>query len=373
MVNNTSDRKHVRELEIARQVKSVFEELPAVALMNFIANLERNLLAAAIEAPGPEVPQPSIRQQWATKNRWGSLSSMADVQAVVPPVIDTESAAPSKDSQDRLDLVVPIPPLVILGRLVTSLVFEFKLRARDQDQLTRYSLQAANSLVISISGEGSVPPIERSTDDPAIFWLSQTWEHFYFAVQELLSDPRDRLLPALTAPADLLFAFDYRIAGQDRLTFTCERLLTVIQDQSLLPNRNLTLVVPIGGPASETIAHDPPYYAHPERWQAGYRYIAMISGNVLVAVYEVSQTALTERREGGAPEPPEGFPQDEWDRLCSDIPLRVALLQKLSDEKLPVGNKYAERSAGGRLKTFTFSHRYLEDLEDLTRFFRDLA
>lgn len=380
MNQKTHVQKHVRELELAQQLKSVFQELPVSALLNLVANLADGV-AAAVRSTVPEGGETAVASKAeATVVSTGWTSTEHHVQYFNPPEVMTEVRVPQDPSKlegnaDRLDLVVPVPPFTLLERVITCLVFELKLGGRDEGQLTRYAQRLDNSIVISVSKEVGFPPVEyQKGGSPGTwpYWVCQGWDHLYYALQELLSgDPRHRVT-LVDDPGDLLLNFDYRIPGQDRLTFTCERLMETIEARNLLANRQLTLVVPEGGQARASLDHDPPYYEHSAGWQSGYRYVAVVRGNVLVSIYEVLESVTTNHVSGAPPAMPPTLKDNLlWTTLTMRQQQRVSVLDSLNPSTLstlPIGKKYSAMGAI-RPKTFVFSHRYLDCLTDLNRFF----
>lgn len=384
----SSEKKHVRELELARQLASVFQELPAKALMNFSTTLADSVRFYA-EAENEDVNDGrSVESVQREDHKGWTTLKQRDVQLVTAPAIACEVSLPK--SQERLDVVVPIAPLVLAcGRIVTSLVFELKLGSRDKRQLESYARQLSESLVISISRDDVISPIEQDPKscgavnsysgikDP--YWVCQTWDHLYFALQDLLSGDPQRRVSIIDPLDDLLFGFDHKIPGQDRLTFICERLLGAIEERNLLSSRNLTLVVPIGKNAKKSLGNTPPYYAHGIAWRSGYRYIACVEAHKLDSVYVVLESHSTARIDGKVPLRPDSFAdkrnQALWEHLCAGEELRVSLLSKMEEGEavrlgVPIGKEYREVGEKKRRKTFVLSHRYFDHISELGKYFK---
>lgn len=350
-----------RELEIARRFRQIIDGLPNIALNNLVANLvEVSGLGAQPVAAGEAV---TISRSWTTTTAAERLQFQSHPEVAVEVV-------PSGRTVDRFDLVVPIPIVRLFGNSVTCLIFEFKLGRRDCAQLKRYCELAPNALVISVSMDpNGDEPIERPKEGGRP-WIHQTWEHVYFALQSLLSGDATPRIARIDEPGDLLLNFDHRVAGQDRLAFAIESFLSLIVERNLLPNRTLTLVIPVGGNAASSLQHGPPYYAHSDSWQSGYRFLVAIRGNEIQAVYSVEESVSTERIDGVGPPCPSGLDKELWARLCRDEVLRVSVLKDVSQEHVSIlGARFREKGPTGRTKTFTQTHRYLASLDELSRYF----
>lgn len=372
ITNANQDKKSKsRELEIARRFRQIIDGLPVIALHNLLTNL-----CDAVEQFNN--PEPNTKSQ-TSKRRW-TQSEGQSIQFPSPVEVAVEVLPSSGDNQDRFDLVVPIPPVTLRTKLVTSLIFEFKLGERDKGQLKRYSRLAPSSVVVSISVDdaGSGELIEEAPDEDNVhrWWIHQTWEHVYFALQSMLSGDAEPRIVTIDEPDDLALKLDHRIAGQDRLAFSVESFLTLLIERNLLPNRSLTLVVPMGNHAVHSLNFrnlnnvKQPYYAHPDTWKAGYRYLVAIKNNTVQAIYSVDDSVTTGLV---LPEPPAGLDPKEWNRLCEDQSLRVSMLKSLNaDQNYAhyLGKTYVSVGPAGRNRTFTQTHRYLERLDDIGNYFK---
>lgn len=358
------------ELEFARNVRDVLTSLPYQALLNFLGWLEDPSEAWLKKKPLNEKSKTSPDNVGGNR-RWVKSSS-GDMEFFDAASLPVEVCPSDAKSVRRFDLVVPVPPRNIGDRLVTSIVFEFKLGEHDPVQLKDYAGLAPSSLVISIAKDApGVEPFQCDKHSPKAWWICQNWEHLYFALSNLLSaDARSRVTP-LDPPDNLLLGFDHMIPGQDQLTFFVEKLLYQIHERDLLNPQGLTLIVPKGKHAQLTL---PAYYAHPKSWRSGYQYLVVIEGNILLDVYEVTKSMTTDRIADEPPKKPDKFDDEVWQELIRDDSLRISILKKMSaiDEKIVdvVKRKYKSNSTpSGRAASFTQGHRYLNSLDELRKYF----
>ena len=103
-----------RELEIAKRFHQIVDLLPVIAINNMLANL----------ADAVELEMLSGQPRQGMPNRRWSAPSSPIIQFQSPPKVATE-VVPMGVARDRFDLVVPIPPVEVLGFVATSLIFEF--------------------------------------------------------------------------------------------------------------------------------------------------------------------------------------------------------------------------------------------------------
>ena len=352
-----------RELEFARHFREILEAIPYATLLKFCASLAESIAGD------------SAREANFSSREWRESEENAFLH-LVPPQIAIEVTPPaSTKSLERFDLVVAVPPFEVFGRAICTLIFEFKLGNYDEKQLKSYAQLSPNSLVISIAKEipGQGPIVEQhDAAGTSLQWVCQTWEHLFHALRSMMSgDPQPRI-SAPEEPGDLLLFFNDRIPGQDRLTFTIERFLNLIEARNLLPNRTLTLVVPKGKHSAVSLAAPTPYYAHSKGWRPGYRYIAVVQGNRLEEIHEVLDSVTTERIGDEAPAKPRGLDEGVWKDLCKDDSLRVSTLAP-TNVTVPLGKKYVKVGPNGRAITFTFSHRYIDSPDELANFFSSPA
>lgn len=345
-----------RELELARRFTRVVDLVPVSGWHSFVRNLVQGLTG---------------EDSSASAQRWGVTPKTA-AEFVWPVENVTELPPRVGASENRFDVVLPTAPFVVEERLFTSIVVEFKLGTRNRLQLEKYAAAAPHSLVVSISTDtAGDQPLERNGSK---FWVHQTWEHVYYALHAMLSADAGSRVVAVEEPDDLLLKFDTKIAGQDKLSFELESFLELIVDRGLLPDRNLTLVVPVGKNAAPTLMHSPPYYAHPATWTPGYRYLVSIKGNTVLDVYEVRSSKTTAAGAGETNPPPDGIEEGLWKHLCEDTTLRVSVLDSISGAdqtaRSLVQKKYVNPTGTGRNRTFTQTHRYFSELGDLAAYFR---
>jgi hypothetical protein len=357
---------NARETEIARRLALIIDRLPIRALHSFLQNLNDGVDAAtdANRADGVMQQQSINGRQWQTATVEGELQFSKSV-AVGVEVMPLE-----KESLDRFDLVVPVPPIFIGGMLTTSVVFEFKLGPHHPDQLMRYSRLSPNSTVISIEmGTVTEAIMPGELGRPIVL---QNWEHLYYALQSMLSGDAQPRVVAVDEPDDLLLKFDHRVAGQDRLAFEIESFLQLIIDRGLLPNRNLVLVVPRGVNAAETLGYTSPYYCHPETWKSGYRYLVVIYRNEVEKIYRVKESVTTDRVGGQLPPAPNGI-ETRWPTIASVGGLRVSMLEEDTEWGNYIGKKYVSHGPKGGARAFTMSHRYVEHPSLLANYFNKNA
>jgi hypothetical protein len=355
-------RIKARETEIARRLLHVLERLPVRAMQNFVQNLADSIPRVL------EEPASGAKGKWVAHVLNGTVLLPWDCFAHV------EIVKAAEGTQERLDLVLPTAPVLVGGRLITSLVFEFKLHSYQLAQLTAYAAALPNSLLVSISKqEHGVEQIALNTSGATVVF--QTWEHLYFAFARMLSgDPAPRLV-RVDEPPDLLLNFDHRVAGQDRVSFEIESFLELLLNRDLLPNRDLVLVVPRGAAAQSTLQHTPPYYRHPESWRAGYRYVVSIYRNRIEDIFEVVHSITTDRVDDTPPPAPIGFAAKEWeDDIASSPGSRISVLKPLdsSDPHLGIflGRQYEKVGPKGRPAAFVQTHRYLDHPLDLGDHFK---
>ena len=351
------------ELEFARNVRDVFAQLPYQALLNLLRGVEDSIGEYADDkAPVKQSTKNTVNpiRPWLTHEE--------KLQYYRHATLPVEALPLDGEKQNRFDLVIPIPPRQMSGKLITSIIFEFKLGPHDPTQLQTYANLAPNSLVVSIAKDDPVVGPIRSNNGN--LWIIQTWEHLYFALRNLLSSDAQSRSSEIAPPECGLLDFDYRAPGADRLTFIIEKLLTHIEVRDLLPLPGLTLVVPRGKYARETL---PYFYAHPNGWRAGYKYLAVISGNVLEKVYKVTCSYTSEELPDGSQSRPKGLSPGAWQYLLDEASsLRVSMLDELMDDpnvNAAISKKFIKRSASGRATSFTQSHRYVNTLEELSKIF----
>lgn len=356
-----STRVNARETEIARRLWHVIERLPIRALQNFMRNL-RDGVDETSERPEAN------RIRWATH-----VATSSPICILRDPIARVEVSPEAEGSTDRFDLVIPTPPVIIAGQLVTSITFEFKLGSYDSSQLQRYALALKNSVLLSVSKEavGLDQIFKLDGTTPVVF---QTWEHLYFALHGMLSGDAGPRVEKVDEPADLLLKFDHRLAGQDRVSFEIESFLELLISRDLLPNRDLVLVVPRGLLASETLQASPPYYRHPDSWRPGYRYLVTVYRNQIQDIFEVTNSVTTDSVDGTVPPAPNGMNPKEWEEEIAASPgSRVSVLRRLTalDPILGtyVNQKYYKPGPKGRAAAFTQTHRYVEHPEDLGNYF----
>lgn len=356
-------RIKARETELARRLLLVLERLPHRALQNLVQNLAdalHRMLNLIEEAPG--------RGRWQSHTTTGRLSIVKGCYARL------EIAPRDEGTQERLDLVLPIAPIIVGSRLVTSIVFEFKIGPYQLDQLDRYAAVLPNSLIISISRQ--TDGFEQQVRDTAgAVIVFQTWEHLYFSLAQMLSGDAAPRLVRVDEPVDLLLNFDHLVAGQDRVAFEIESLLELLLDRDLLPNRNLVLVVPQGEHAASTLQDHPPYYRHPDSWRAGYKYLVTIKGNQIKGIFEVVHSATTDRVDGTFPPPPPGVRAKTWEEEIAATPgSRVSILRKLDATDQVLGpyldRRYDRTGPKGHTAAFVQTHRYIEHPDELKYFFK---
>lgn len=357
---------NARETEIARRLALIIDRLPIRALHSFLQNLNDGVDAAidADRADGVMQKQSVSGRQWQTARVEGEL------QFPKPIAVGVEVMPSEKESQDRFDLVVPVPPILIGGKLTTSIVFEFKLGPHRPDQLMRYSGLSPNSTVISIEMDTVLKTIMPGEHGRPI--VLQNWEHLYYALQSMLSGDAQPRVVAVDEPDDLLLKFDHRIAGQDRLAFEIESFLELIIDRGLLPNRNLVLVVPRGPDAAETLGYTSPYYCHPESWTSGYRYLVVIYRNEVEKIYRVKESVTTDSVGGQLPPAPSGI-ETIWPTIANVGGLRVSVLEADKEWGRYIGKKYVSHGPKGGARAFTMSHRYVEHPSLLANYFNEEA
>lgn len=352
-----------RETEIARRLAQIFERLPLRALNSLLQNLIEGLNELTEVAKGS-----------TTRRRWVDVPQKngASVQISSPLAIAVEVSPQSEESLRRFDLVVPIPPLLYNRRLVTSLIFEFKLGVHNEEQLREYAGLAPNSLIISIATSGKSTETKTHLGVGQLIVL-QSWEHLYFALQSMLSGDAQPRITSSAEPDDLLLNFEHRLAGQDRLAFEIESFLQLLILRSLLPNQDLVLIVPEGAYAKTTLTHSPPYYRHPASWRQGYAWLIAISRNEVVGIYRVLESSSTDLVNGILPPPPDSLSDKEWQAAASVAGSTVSVLEKLDKTHSRLGRflgaKYDRKREGKTPAPFTMSHRYLENPEALVAYF----
>lgn len=354
-----------RETEIARRLALIFDRLPLIALHSFLQNLNDGVDTAANYDKGNRIPP----YRHFNARQWQTAEAISRLQFPEPLAVVVEVTPSNKDSRDRFDLVIPIPAILIGGKLATSLIFEFKLGAHDPAQLKKYSVLSPNSIVISIELGAVQTAVTKG--DLGLPIVLQNWEHLYYALQSMLSgDAQPRVVP-VEEPDDLLLNFDHRVAGQDRLAFEIESFLQLIIDRGLLPNRNLVLVVPRGTNAAETLSSASPYYRHPDSWESGYRYLVVIYGNTIQNIYKVTESVTTDHVDGLLPPSPKGIEAD-WQDIASAGGSRVSMLEAdLILEQRYKGKKYVSHGPKGGARAFTMSHRYVQHPDLLANYFKE--
>lgn len=357
---------NARETEIARRLAQIIDRLPIRALHSFLQNLKDGVDAAtdAERADGIMQQQSISGRQWQTAEVRGAL------QFTKPVAVGVEVMPEKEGCQDRFDLVVPIPPILIGEKLTTSIVFEFKLGPHHPDQLKRYSELSPNSTVISIEMGDVLRAITLGNLKRPI--VLQNWEHLYYALQSMLSGDAQPRIVAVNEPDGLLLKFDHRVAGQDRLAFEIESFLQLIIDRGLLPNRNLVLVVPRGSDAAETLAYTCPYYCHPESWKSGYRYLVVIYRNQVMNIYRVRESVTTDPVGGELPPAPKGI-ETMWPTIASVGGLRVSTLDADPEWALYIGKRYVSHGPNEGTRAFTMSHRYVDHPSLLANYFNQDA
>jgi hypothetical protein len=357
--------KHARETEIARRLALLLERVPLKALHNLLANLSDGIAEALAETQSQQTPN-------ATRGWKSHDDPSGSIQFLSPCSLSVEVVPQAVTYLDRFDLAMPIPPSVIAGRVITSIVFEFKLHLHNLKQLQKYAGgMAPNSLIVSVSKEATLAQLVRVNDESPIVF--QTWEHLYFALQSMLSGDAAPRVAGIEEPADLLLKFDHRVAGQDRLAFEIESFLELLLTRDLLPSRELVLAVPLGAHAKETLKQSPPYYVHSDSWRAGYRYLVALWRNEITHIYEVLESVTTNAVGDTPGGPPETLPQAEWVELASLPGSRVSVLKPLDATHARLGRylkkKYSKKGPQGHAAAFTQTHRYLERPEELENYF----
>lgn len=356
------DKKKARETEIAKRLSLIFDRMPLAALNSLLANL-----CDGIRSEIGDSAEPPQRQ-------WHVVTDLPrEVHVHTPAAVSVEVLPSEKTSKRRFDLVVPIPAIVLGGRIVTTLIFEFKLGFHSIDQLRSYTSAAPNSLVISIATNGDNSEMINEFKNGKLI-VFQQWNHLYFVLQSMLSgDSQTRTVLLEEEPDELLLKIDHRVAGQDRLAFQIEDFLALTVDRGLLSNPNLVLVVPEGGPAQQTLSHDPPYYCHPIGWRAGYRYLVSIAGNEVKKVFVVDKSVATDKINDQLPDHLPGL-KDDWPTIAASGGSRVSLLRppnrgetNLGDY---IGKRYSRRTKRKTSAAFTMSHRYLDHPDELALYFK---
>lgn len=355
-------RIKARETEIARRLLLVLERLPSRALQNLIQNLA-DALPRLLNLP--KVP--------ADESRWHAHAFKGGVSLSKDSYARVEFVPGTKGMQDRLDLVLPTAPVLVGDRLITSLVFEFKIGAYQIDQLERYAEVLPNSLLMSVSKQthGLEQLACAGTSAMIVF---QTWEHLYFAFARMLSGDAIPRLVQVDEPTGLLLNFDHLVAGQDRVSFEIESFLELLLNRDLLPNRDLVLAIPRGEWAASTLQDDPPYYRHPDSWRAGYSYLVSVYRNEIEGIFEVVHSVTTDPVEGTPPPAPTGVDSEKWEQEIAATPgSRVSILRRL-DATDPVlgpylGQRYEKAGPKGHAAAFVQTHRYIEHPGELKTFF----
>lgn len=358
-----SARIKARETEIARRLLLVLERLPSRSLQNFVQNLA-DALPRLLNLP--EVA--GIERRWHSHAAIGGVSLSKDSYARVEVVPGAEG------TQDRLDLVLPTAPVLVGGRLITSLVFEFKIDSYQLAQLERYAAALPNSLLVSVSKQPhGLEQLARAGNGATIIF--QTWEHLYFAFARMLSGDAGPRLVQVDEPSGLLLNFDHLVAGQDRVSFEIESFLELLLNRDLLPNRDLVLAIPRGEWAASTLQEDPPYYRHPDSWRAGYSYLVSVYRNEIEGIFEVVHSVTTDPVEGTPPPAPPGVDSEKWEQEIAAAPgSRVSILRRL-DATDPVlgpylGRRYEKAGPKGHAAAFVQTHRYIEHPGELKAFFK---
>lgn len=363
--NKSSTRIKARETEIARRLLLVLERLPHRALQNFVRNL--------VDA----IPRLlDLKEASASNGRWHSHDPRGPISLLRDTYARVEVVPAAEGTQERLDLVLPIAPVVLGDRLITSLVFEFKLASYQLEQLQRYAAVLPNSLLISISKQpGGLQDLASADAETGAAIIFQTWEHLYFACARMLSGDATPRLVQVEEPPGLIMNFDHLIAGQDRASFEVESFLELLLNRDLLPNRDLVLAIPRGEWAASTLQEDPPYYRHPDSWRAGYNYLVSVYKNQIDGIYEVVHSVTTDQVDGTIPPAPPGVDAAKWEQEIATNPgSRVSILTRLDKSDTVLGpyldKRYEKSGPKGHASAFVQTHRYIEHPGDLAAFFK---